>query len=113
MNVLVNKGLIEEFLDHFGDTPCRLDHHGYCQEHWLGEPCIVPRLREILKSPENASDFKSEPNYTKSPEKIQELLEWAYNYGHEDGETLAYQSVGRQHQKVAEQLRGIAYDLTG
>lgn len=30
------------------DTPCRFDHHGYCQEHHLGKPCAVPIARAAL-----------------------------------------------------------------
>lgn len=33
-----------------GDQPCRLDHHGYCQEHY-GDPCLVSRIREFLDRP--------------------------------------------------------------
>ena len=31
------------------EEPCRLDHHGYCQTHYLSEsPCYMPILREWL-----------------------------------------------------------------
>ena len=36
-----------------GDGECRLDHHGYCQEHRLELDCSVKRAREFLaKYPE-------------------------------------------------------------
>ncbi len=25
-----------------GETGCRLDHHGYCQAHFMEEDCLVP-----------------------------------------------------------------------
>ena len=28
--------------------PCRLDHHGYCQEHFLSQPCVVAAARAAL-----------------------------------------------------------------
>lgn len=33
------------------DTPCRLDHHGYCQEHyWFSEePCPHREAHELLQ----------------------------------------------------------------
>jgi hypothetical protein len=30
------------------DYPCRLDHHGNCQEHYLQTDCIVTRTRAAL-----------------------------------------------------------------
>jgi hypothetical protein len=42
--------LLKEWLD-INDTPCRYDHHGYCQEHYLekDEYCIVLRTRLLLE----------------------------------------------------------------
>ncbi len=31
------------------DGDCRYDHHGACQEHYLGDPCIVAETRAALK----------------------------------------------------------------
>lgn len=41
--------LLKEWLE-IHDTPCRFDHHGYCQEHFLqnADDCIVARTREYL-----------------------------------------------------------------
>lgn len=42
--------LLQEWAD-LHDTPCRFDHHGYCQEHYLeeGEDCIVARTKKFLE----------------------------------------------------------------
>lgn len=32
--------------------PCRLDHHGYCQAHSLGNPCEQKLLREAIEKAE-------------------------------------------------------------
>lgn len=42
------RSIVAEFAEG-EDGPCRLDHHGYCQEHFLtnGE-CIVKRGRRAL-----------------------------------------------------------------
>jgi len=39
--------ILEEYYD---PEPCRLDHHGYCQEHnWFGKGlCLNVRIRNIL-----------------------------------------------------------------
>lgn len=38
--------LLSELTD---DMPCRYDHHGYCQSHWLHvKPCPNDRARLIL-----------------------------------------------------------------
>ena len=51
---LVSEDLLERFVD---DEPCRLDHHGLCQEHHLdGPPCGVAQLRAILASGAKAGD---------------------------------------------------------
>jgi hypothetical protein len=39
--------LLKTFVD---DDPCRLDHHGNCQTHSLGNPCNVAEAREFLAS---------------------------------------------------------------
>jgi len=41
--------LVENTVD---DTPCRLDHHGYCQQHsWLytDPPCRQVRIRQLAE----------------------------------------------------------------
>jgi hypothetical protein len=49
-------------LECFGDVPCRLDHHGLCQEHNLrtneaGNPeCQVSLLRAAIAKAEGASN---------------------------------------------------------
>lgn len=35
------------------DGECRLDHHGYCQSHWLEDPCSVAVARDLLASAAN------------------------------------------------------------
>lgn len=40
--------LLAEWLK-INDTECRFDHHGYCQEHYLGTDCIVLRTRKLLQ----------------------------------------------------------------
>ena len=45
------KQLLSDLLDIFG-TECRLDHHGYCQEHFLEENCATKRIAEFLNSAE-------------------------------------------------------------
>lgn len=32
------------------DTRCRLDHHGYCQEHNYADPCPVPDAQRLTGS---------------------------------------------------------------
>lgn len=40
------RALLGEFYD---DSPCRLDHHGYCQEHSsMANPCIMRRVSAAL-----------------------------------------------------------------
>lgn len=34
------------------NEPCRLDHHGYCQTHYLEEDCSVAAARAALQSQE-------------------------------------------------------------
>lgn len=43
--------IIKLYQESTGDT-CRLDHHGYCQEHWLDkeEDCPNFRANKLLKS---------------------------------------------------------------
>lgn len=45
----IAEALLMEWLE-LNDTPCRFDHHGYCQEHFLqeGNECIVRRTRAFL-----------------------------------------------------------------
>lgn len=43
---------LSELLEVHRDTPCRLDHHGNCQAHYLDSSehgCRVARAREVLK----------------------------------------------------------------
>ena len=40
--------LLQEWVDIHGET-CRYDHHGYCQEHFLEEDCIVKRSRILIE----------------------------------------------------------------
>lgn len=32
------------------DTKCRIDHHGYCQEHNFADPCPVPDAQRLTGS---------------------------------------------------------------
>jgi hypothetical protein len=41
--------LLSEWLD-VHDEPCRYDHHGYCQSHFLQEDCIVKRTKLKIES---------------------------------------------------------------
>ena len=45
----IAEALLKEWLE-LNDTPCRFDHHGYCQEHFgqEGDDCIVQRTRAFL-----------------------------------------------------------------
>lgn len=42
--------LLEEWLDNNGggEEECRLDHNGWCQEHFDTPPCLPIRTREAL-----------------------------------------------------------------
>lgn len=40
---------LRDLLDAIGDEPCRLDHHGNCQAHFLGNPCEVAAARTALE----------------------------------------------------------------
>jgi hypothetical protein len=42
--------VLSKVLKGCGDTPCRFDHHGNCQEHFLENPCSVAEARGILKN---------------------------------------------------------------
>ena len=51
---------------HVDDSPCRLDHHGNCQEHRLGNPCEQDVLKKALAALEahergKASDLIEPP----------------------------------------------------
>ena len=39
---------LEALLKPFENDPCRLDHHGYCQAHFIEEDCSVAKARKIL-----------------------------------------------------------------
>lgn len=41
---------LRDLLDAIGDEPCRFDHHGYCQEHFISSPCEVATARHILEN---------------------------------------------------------------
>ena len=45
------KTALTGLLEPFGDDPCRFDHHGYCQQHFLQEAneCCVKIARDTLK----------------------------------------------------------------
>ena len=47
------RGLLEPF----DDDPCRYDHHGYCQQHFVepGDRCCVKLAREAL----DAADIRA------------------------------------------------------
>ncbi len=30
------------------DEPCRLDHHGFCQSHLSGPPCLYAEIKQAL-----------------------------------------------------------------
>lgn len=40
---------LRDLLDAIGDAPCRYDHEGYCQEHFVSSPCEVATARHILE----------------------------------------------------------------
>jgi hypothetical protein len=40
---------VERLLESF-EEPCRYDHHGFCQTHFLHEmPCPIEKLKECIK----------------------------------------------------------------
>lgn len=39
---------LRDLLDAIGDEPCRFDHHGYCQAHFVSSPCEVADARRLL-----------------------------------------------------------------
>lgn len=43
--IVLLREALESLLD---DDKCRYDHHGYCQTHYLGDPCEVAEARRIL-----------------------------------------------------------------
>lgn len=49
--------LLNEWLE-LHDSPCRFDHHGYCQEHFLQDKdeCIVQKTKKYLHNKEK--DYK-------------------------------------------------------
>ena len=46
--VKVLEEALRRLLTPFGDDACRLDHHGYCQEHFIEEDCCVAFARVAL-----------------------------------------------------------------
>ena len=46
--VKVLEDALQRLLAPFGDDACRLDHHGYCQEHFIEEDCCVAFARAAL-----------------------------------------------------------------
>lgn len=48
--VLILRGIIERLIAPFKDDPCRYDHHGYCQSHFLEEDCSVKRAISALEN---------------------------------------------------------------
>jgi hypothetical protein len=45
------RGLLAELVE-CNDGPCHLDHHGYCQTHFLESDCVIKRAREALAQKE-------------------------------------------------------------
>lgn len=46
-----NKVILEalvNLLDPFKDDPCYYDHHGYCQAHFVSNPCPVEAAKEAI-----------------------------------------------------------------
>jgi hypothetical protein len=43
--VIVPQWVVDFVLRSEDDDPCSLDHHGYCQAHWLEEDCSMPKIR--------------------------------------------------------------------
>ena len=41
---------LHDLLDAIGDEPCRPDHEGYCQAHFVSSPCEVATARHILQN---------------------------------------------------------------
>lgn len=39
---------LRNLLEPHRDSPCRFDHHGYCQAHYLEEDCSVAEARKVL-----------------------------------------------------------------
>ena len=46
--VKVLEEALRRLLAPFGDDACKLDHHGYCQEHFIEEDCCVAFARATL-----------------------------------------------------------------
>jgi hypothetical protein len=42
--------LMKVHLQH--DEPCRLDHHGFCQNHYSGPPCLYGEIKAALNAAE-------------------------------------------------------------
>lgn len=40
---------LRDLLDAYGDDPCRLDHHGFCQAHFVERGCSVAAARKVLE----------------------------------------------------------------
>jgi len=38
------------------DEPCVYDHHGYCQTHLVGKPCLIAAARETIYINQETSD---------------------------------------------------------
>lgn len=43
------RAALRGLLDCVGDEPCNFDHHGYCQAHFVTEPCEVLLARKALE----------------------------------------------------------------
>jgi hypothetical protein len=48
--VKVLEEALQGLLEPFKDDPCRLDHHGYCQTHFIEADCCVSRARAALEA---------------------------------------------------------------
>lgn len=49
------KSIIESLID---DEPCWKDHHGYCQAHYLSDPCEIDEARKALSMQPNEQEDK-------------------------------------------------------
>ena len=47
--VAENSALADLLARNIDDDPCRRDHHGYCQTHYLEEDCSVDAARKFLE----------------------------------------------------------------
>lgn len=49
--------LLELLLVAYSDEdPCSLDHHGYCQTHFLSEDCPIPAIRKVQAAADDGDE---------------------------------------------------------